>query len=242
MAQDQRKSTENMTLYARRALILRVSFASTTAKLWWLFLHSKSTLIRRDCRLPLHHPVNLFWSHSRSSQRTVSQICAPRFASSFGCKYRRGRIFDDELRPERVDERCGHWNEDVLSRNCRLDESYVGFDLFGSEKLTWWSILSHYLVDQLLWQCDIWLNLALGEFFDSQVRRGHHVQVFSLALLIVLLSLLICKDMQDLSAHRSGVTMIRVVHSLLCLPHIFFPAVIPPHVLLNTEDQMKNLK
>ena len=32
----------------------------------------------------LHHLFNLSWSLSRPSQRTVSQICAPRFASSVG--------------------------------------------------------------------------------------------------------------------------------------------------------------
>ena len=35
-----------MTQFTRKARITWISFASTTAKLWWLFLHSKSTLIR----------------------------------------------------------------------------------------------------------------------------------------------------------------------------------------------------
>ena len=41
-----KKSTEKMTQFTRRALMPQISFASTTAKLWWLFLHPKSTLIR----------------------------------------------------------------------------------------------------------------------------------------------------------------------------------------------------
>ena len=59
------------------------------------------SLARRDCIHPLHHLVNLSWSLSRPSQRTVSQICAPRFASSVGCKYRRGRVFGSWLRAEK---------------------------------------------------------------------------------------------------------------------------------------------
>ena len=35
-----------MTQYERRTLVPRISFAGTTAKLWRLFLHPKSTLIR----------------------------------------------------------------------------------------------------------------------------------------------------------------------------------------------------
>ena len=74
----------------------------------------------RNCIYPLHHLVNLFWSLSRPSQRTISQICASRFNSSCGCKYRRWRVFRDQLRPEKVEERCGHWNEDIIGRNYRL--------------------------------------------------------------------------------------------------------------------------
>ena len=46
MTQYQRKCTEKMTQFTNSALMPRISFAGTTAKLWRLFLHPKSTLIR----------------------------------------------------------------------------------------------------------------------------------------------------------------------------------------------------
>ena len=41
-----RKGTQYMAQFRSRGLMARIPFASTAAKLWWLFLHSKSTLIR----------------------------------------------------------------------------------------------------------------------------------------------------------------------------------------------------
>ena len=65
------------------------------------------------------------------------QICAQRFPSSIGYKYRGGRAFGDQLRPEKVEKRCAHWNEDVLGRTYKLDETKIGTELVVSENLTW---------------------------------------------------------------------------------------------------------
>ena len=59
-----------------------------------------------------------------------------------GYKYRRGRVFGGQLRPEKVEEWCGHWDVDVLGRTCRLDETCVRVKLVGSEKTTWRSKLN----------------------------------------------------------------------------------------------------
>ena len=69
-------------------------------------------------------------------------------------KYQRGRVSGDQLRPETVDKRYGQWNEDVLGRTCRLDETPVGFDLFWNENLTWWSNLNYCLVGQHTLYCE----------------------------------------------------------------------------------------
>ena len=47
-----------------------------------------------------------------------------------------GVYFGGHLRPEKVDERCGDWNEDLLSRTCKPDKMLVRIDLVGSERLT----------------------------------------------------------------------------------------------------------
>ena len=73
---------------------------------------------------------------------------------SVGYKYRRGRVFGDRLRLEKVDEKFDNWNKDVLGCTCRLDEAWVGIDFVGSERLTLWSILNHCLVGQLQY-CEI---------------------------------------------------------------------------------------
>ena len=172
-----------------RWLVFIVSAALSQPKSW----HAQSSICKTPCQTskslagrdrihPLHHLVDLSWSLTRSSWRASSQIYALRFASSVGYKYRRRRVFGGQLRPEEVDERCGHWDENVLGRTCRLDEALVGVDLVGWENMRWWSILNHCLVGQLVRYCEIWLNLGSGRIFHSQVRRGCREQVFSLAL------------------------------------------------------------
>ena len=156
-----------------------MSAALSQPKTW----HAQSSICKAPCQnsefhalwgyiLPLHHLMNLSWSLSCPPQRTVSQICGPRGASSVGCKYRRGRVFGGQLRPEKVDERCGHWIQDILGRTCRLDETWVGVKLVGTVKTTWWSNLNQCLVGQLLSYCKIWLNLALGEYFTPRFLEG----------------------------------------------------------------------
>ena len=100
-----------------RRLVFIVSAALSQAKSW----RAQSSIRKTPCQnseshalrgyiLPPHHLVNLSWSLSRPSWRAFSQICVLRFASSVGYKYRRRRVFGGQLRPEKVDERCGHWD------------------------------------------------------------------------------------------------------------------------------------
>ena len=55
----------------------------------------------------------------------------PRFVPHDECKHRHGRVFGDQLRPGNVDEGCGHWNELVLGRTCKLDDFWLVTDVAG---------------------------------------------------------------------------------------------------------------
>ena len=125
---EHRQKADQDTIH--RLLVFMVSASHLQAKSW----HTQSPIhktpwqssvfhARRDCIHPPCLFIHLSWFLSRPSQRTVSQICAPRFSSSVGYKYRRGRVFGGRLRPGKVEERCGHWYEDVLGRTWRLDEA-----------------------------------------------------------------------------------------------------------------------
>ena len=135
---------------------------NTIRKTHWLI--SKFYFLQ-DCIHPLRHLVNFSLSLSRPSQRTISQICAPRSIFSVGHEYWCECVLCGQQRPEKVEEGCDHWNEDALNRTCKFDDVLVGINLVGSVKFIRWRVLNHCLVGQPIRNYEVWLNLALREYF-----------------------------------------------------------------------------
>ena len=114
-----------------------------------------------------------------SVPKSCIQIFATRILSSCGCKDRRGIYLVVSWGQRIVDKRRGHWNEDALDHTCRLDEVLVEINLARSERFIRWSVSNYCFEDQLLWYYEIWLNLALGEYFTSRfVGKAHRTSVF----------------------------------------------------------------
>ena len=85
----------------------------------------------RNCTHSQNHLLNMSWCLSCLCQITVSQVCAPRFAPSVGCKHWLGRIFGDELRP--VNNRWQAWS---LKWKCTWSYLQNGWG-FGVNRSRW---------------------------------------------------------------------------------------------------------
>ena len=66
---------------------------------------------------------------------------------------------------ERVDQRCSRWMLIMQDRDCGLDETMVGIDLVGIERLVWRCVLCHSIIDQLPRYFEIWLKWDVGVYF-----------------------------------------------------------------------------
>ena len=183
---DTHQETGHVTFH--RWLVFIVSAALSQSKTWraqsssiWITpCQNTKSQTRQDCIHPLPHLMNLSASLSHPSQRAASQICAPRFLSSLGYKYRRGRIFGGQPRPEN-----SQWEVWSLKWGCT--RSYLQ---------TWWGVVQKLYC----WECRFDMvrsleslprgptslvlrnltGLGSGRIFHSQVSRWHRVQVFSL--------------------------------------------------------------